>query len=131
MSVDEAAMRRRSGTIRDWHAFGFAVVSLAAPENGTLTSAPPRARKVARPSRPPGQDGMTGSQLGYDRRVYLTLHYLIPPLLAGGIAAGVLLWHILFGAGAVGLLVFFFSTLTALGFVVVAVYDWLRFRKRN
>jgi len=56
--------------------------------------------------------------------------YLVPPAIAGSVALGVFLWHIMFGAGLIGLVVFGMAALMAVAFSLVAAIDWLRFRRR-
>ena len=90
-------------------------------------NAPGRARKVARPFRPPGQDGRQRNQEG----VHLVLYFIVPLILTGGIAMSVLLYHILFGAGVVGLIVLLATAFLAVGFAITSILEGLRLWRRN
>ncbi len=95
------------------------------------TNAPLRARKVPRPFTVSGEHGVKHNGHDRDLRTRFVLYYLVPTFVFGAIAAGVLVWHMIFGTGAVGLLVFFASSLLAMGFGIMAVLDWLRFWRRQ
>jgi len=65
---------------------------------------------------------------GRDRRFRFVLYHVVPMLLFSATTAGVLVWHIMFGAGPIGLLVFLASGFLAVAFAVLAVVEWLRFQ---
>jgi hypothetical protein len=125
MPIDEGSVVGRRGDDSK-----FVRIRVGGCRPWRTVSAPVRARKIARPSQPSSRDGVKRSPYGGDPRTIFFVYYILPALIAGGIAAGVLLWHILFGAGIVGLLVFLASTLLALAFTFIAVYDWVRGRRR-
>jgi len=86
--------------------------------------APVRAKKVVSRPRSPDEEKSHGG-------TYLALYFIAPAILTGGVAVYTLLAHILFGAGTIGLVVFFITAFLAVGFTLVSIFEAARLWRRK
>ena len=89
-------------------------------------NAPIRARKVARPSRPIARD-----EKRRERRTSFFAYHVLPVIIAGAFALSVLAWHVLFGAGTIGLVLFLGAAFLSVVLALVAVSEWIRFERHT